>query len=618
MLIIKDALREIRFNKKRFVLLLIIIILSASFYVGFNLTAKSTPLEVERNDKEGNIMDISISSSLGFLKSDYDILKKIEGINGIMMVRFLNVNATTTKDEFKFKVISINENKSTKDNDYINRLTLTNGRYPISINEGLVQEEFFIKNNLSIGDLITLKPEDKNKLKAKKIKIVGTVKNKYETEDKKNVLYVEERNFGYDYYNGLYVTLDNKTSYLTDEYESYVNEYKEKIKTTLSPVLNDWYKDRKTIIENNISSLQERLNGYYALSFAETSLNELINQTSKELEKEKEQLSKLKKPDILIKSKDEIPTFKKVKTEMNEMKKISSVFSLAILIIGTISSSILTTLKIDNDKKMIGILRSLGYRKISICFKYVLYVFSVNLIGSILGGLLFYKIIPIIFKTTDNPLNLKYTLFAFLITTIISVLIVSLKAICLSNLSLRKITQKKSYKTKLENTFIWKKLSFSSKIILKDIIKNKKQTLLSIFVITVFIVLIITVFGILNWPEKTKVTNIILTFISLIYLITIYYLLKEDVCNSKKEISMVKNLGFYDYEIINFTLKKNTFIIFTSLVVWLIFISIAKISISSFKLSFKAFVTTLFIMFIITLIANTMVYLNLRKSCYNE
>lgn len=618
MLIIKDALREIKFNKKRFVLLLIIIILSTSFYVGFNLTTKNAPLEIEHSDKESNIMDISTYSSLGFLKSDYDILKKVEGVNGIMMVKFLDVKATTAKDEFEFKVISISENKSKKNNDYINRLTLTNGRYPISINEGLIQEDFFIKNNLSIGDLITLKPEGKNEVKAKKIKIVGTVKNKYEIEDKKNVLYVEERNFGYDYYNELYITLDYKTSYLTDEYDSQVDEYKQKIKNALTPVLNDRYNDIKTITENNISSLQDKLNGYYTLSFPETSLNELINQTSKELEKEKKQLSKLKEPYILVKSKDEIPSFKKIKTEMKEMKKISSIFPLMILITGALSSSILINNKIDNDKKEFETLKKLGYKKVSICFKYILYAFSVSLIGSILGGLIFYKIIPIIFKTTNNLLNLNNTLFAFLITTIISVLIVSLKAIYLSNLSLRKITYNKPYKTKLENTFIWKKLSFSSKIILKDIIKNKKQTLLSIFVITVFSVLIITVFGILNWSEKGKITNIILVFILLIYLITIYYMSKDDVYNSKEEISIIKKLGFYDCEIINFKIKKNIIIILASLVVSLIFISILKLSTSTFRLSFLAFIMTLFIVFIVTLIASIMVYFNLRKEHYNE
>lgn len=623
--VLKDALREISLNKKRFALLIIIVTLSVGFYVGFTLVGKDVSKIEENYYRQENLMDIKVSATNGFLKDDYDLIKNIDGINGVMLVKSLSVKASTSKDEFSLNAISINENRSKKNNDYINRLTLTSGRYPRGINEGLAQESFLKKNNLSVGDLITLKPNNKNDLKAKKIKIVGTVKSKYETKNG-YFIYLEERDFNYDYYNELYITLNNK--HMNGNYTDYVSKYKQEVKKTLTPVLNERYNTKKITLENNIYLLQESLDEYNNLPFPEASLTELIIQASKDLQATKKELANLKKPELLEESKEEIPTFKKLKTKIKEIKKISSIFPILFLLVGCISSSLLTIRKINEDKKQIMVLKVLGYKAFSIFFKYVLYTFLVSLTGCIVGALLFYKIIPITFKiASDIPglsmkINLKYTLFASLLTITLNVLLVTLKSIYLNALSLKKVAKQKPDKQNdesiLDKTFIWKKLSHRNQIILKTIKQDKIDLILMIIIMVLFSGLIISTFTILNENVATKVKYILLTFTLFLYLVTLYCLLKDNINDLKKEISTLLTLGFYDYEISKYLVIKNMWLVLISLAIGIVFDALITCIIIKilpcFSIRILYFLITIIILFAISLIISLVTHFNLKTN----
>ena len=177
--IIKNALREISLNKKTFISLLLIIIIGAGLFVGL----KSTPLDMKITTKnyykDTNLFDLRVISSSGFTKNDIDLIKQIPNVKGVSLSKQLDAKTTINNKDFVIKLNSINKDRNLKNDDYINRLTLTSGRYPSTINEGLVEEKLLSDNNLSIGDLITLEVDDKDSLRAKKIKIVATVKSSY-------------------------------------------------------------------------------------------------------------------------------------------------------------------------------------------------------------------------------------------------------------------------------------------------------------------------------------------------------------------------------------------------------------------------------------------------------
>ena len=82
--------------------------------------------------------------------------------------------ANVNTNSYTVRLNSISNDRSLTSADYINHLTLTKGRYPRTINEGLVEEKLLYDNKLSLNDLIVLKPKDEDSLRAKKLKIVGT------------------------------------------------------------------------------------------------------------------------------------------------------------------------------------------------------------------------------------------------------------------------------------------------------------------------------------------------------------------------------------------------------------------------------------------------------------
>lgn len=149
---------------------MLIIILGVGFYVGL----KSTSLDMEKTAKQyykdTNLFDLKLVSTTGFSNEDKNTLKNMDGIKGVSLSKTLDATTTIKNKDYVIRLNSINKDRSIKSDDYINRLILTNGRYPSTINEGLVEESFLKDNNLVIGDLITLKPEDNNYLRAKKSK----------------------------------------------------------------------------------------------------------------------------------------------------------------------------------------------------------------------------------------------------------------------------------------------------------------------------------------------------------------------------------------------------------------------------------------------------------------
>lgn len=494
--ILKDALRQIRFSKKRFIFLSIIASLITSIYLGLNLTYPSLIKSTNSYYDENNIMDVLISSKVGFTKDDYNLVKSVPNTNGVMMVKTLNTKMSSKDKDFNVKAISISNNRNKKDNNYINRLILTNGKYPKTINEGLVEESFFNKNGLKLGDLVTLKPENKSELKAKKIKIVGTVKSfGYQTntmnfsvnkaEENEFSIYLEERNFNTENYNEVYVTLNKKEGLNTYSkiYENLVNEYEKEIRIALSNNIYERYNNKKEIIKSKIDYLNEKLNNYYTLDLPYESLNESIKQTSNDLENEKIKLSSLKSPEVMVTKRCETKNFYDVKFISKQIKTLAALSPLVLLPLLCLIYINFIANNTNEEKKEIDIKKNIGFSFKEISFKYVLYVVLSAILGVVIGALIFSKLILI-----ANILWLKLFFdIPFLYSKaktnviIICILVTALTAglTCITYLLYyhkKEIMLKK--KRTFKNTCIRKKLRISSKMAWTCAFKSKIKLML--------------------------------------------------------------------------------------------------------------------------------------------
>ncbi len=501
--ILKDALRNIYFNKKRFILLVTIISLLTSVLISINSFTQSIKKNINNFYYENNLMDIKISSSVGFLSSDYDILKQITNTKGIMMNKSLDTKAKVNDKDFSIKVISISENRSKKNNDYINRLKLTNGKYPITINEGLVQEDFFKKNNLKLGDLITLEPDNQNILKAKKIKITGTVKSTYysSSNEKSCYIYILKRNFNYDYYNDIYITInkDNNKNIYSSNYENLLFEYKKNINSTLTPIISERFNEKNKNIKNEIDLLKEQLDNYYTLEYPFESLNDLINKTTNDLEVLNKDLINLKKNKISIQTGYNVLSFYNSKYEISIIKKISNIFSICLLPVLFLIFYTIAKKLVNEEKNQINTLYKIGFSFKEISFKYVFYNFVISILGSLIGSLIFGKLLLtlILFSynsfykvpSLTNNINFNYVIFICLICILLSI-IATLLALLFSK---KTKINKKNISTKFNK--LYNNLSINTKIAFKNAFESKKRLILKILLIAFISFNIITLFS---------------------------------------------------------------------------------------------------------------------------
>lgn len=522
--ILKDALREISLNKKKFISLLLIIVIGTGFYVGLKSTPKDMKETAKAYYKETNLFDLKVVSSSGFSKNDYYSLKQVDGVKGVFLSKTLDVITTINNSDYVIKLNSINEDRDLKSDDYINHLTLLKGRYPKTINEGLVEEKFLTDNNLSLDDLVTLKPEDENGLRAKKIKIVGVVRSSYYsskdrgTSNLKNgkvdyFMYLSEGDFASDLYTEGYVTIKGANKYDTysKKYDSFINKYKSLVNEEILKGAKETHKKNVSVLESDINELKDNLNRLNSTDLPSDELNTSIKEVSSELKEKEDELSKIK--DVLAYSikRSEVAGFYEYKLETERIENIAKVFPLMFFLVAALVSLTTMTRMVDEERSQMGTLRAIGYSKSSVIFKYVLYALLASILGSIIGTILFYKLIPMLvgycynifydMPSINATMQINYSLFSLvfsILSTVLATILVFLKDTSKTPAELmRPEAPKKGKRIFLEKIDkIWNSLSFLNKITLRNIFRYKKRLFMTVIGICGSTALILASFGI--------------------------------------------------------------------------------------------------------------------------
>lgn len=522
--ILKDALREISLNKKKFISLLLIIVIGTGFYVGLKSTPKGMKETAKAYYKETNLFDLKVVSSSGFTKNDYYSLKQVDGVKGVFLSKTLDVITTINNSDYVIKLNSINEDRDLKSDDYINHLTLLKGRYPKTINEGLVEEKFLTDNNLSLDDLVTLKPEDENGLRAKKIKIVGVVRSSYYsskdrgTSNLKNgkvdyFMYLSEGDFASDLYTEGYVTIKgaNKFDTYSKKYDSFINKYKSLVNEEILKGAKETHKRNVSVLESDINELKDNLNRLNSTDLPSDELNTSIKEVSSELKAKEDELSKIK--DVLAYSikRSEVAGFYEYKLETERIENIAKVFPLMFFLVAALVSLTTMTRMVDEERSQMGTLRAIGYSKSSVIFKYVLYALLASILGSIIGTILFYKLIPMLvgycynifydMPSINATMQINYALFSLvfsILSTVLATILVFLKDTSKTPAELmRPEAPKKGKRIFLEKIDkIWNSLSFLNKITLRNIFRYKKRLFMTVIGICGSTALILASFGI--------------------------------------------------------------------------------------------------------------------------
>lgn len=231
----------------------------------------------------------------------------------------------------------------------------------------------------------------------------------------------------------------------------------------------------------------------------------------KKIEDAKKEIDELEKPKWYILDLDSNVGYYSFSQDSERINKLAKVFPLLFYIVAVLVSLTTMTRMVEEERGELGTLKSLGYNDNQILFKYIIYALLATTIGSVLGVIIGSKTIPSIIY---GMYSLMYTLGDFINSfDLTSALLGSLIAIGCILLSTY-LAVKKSLKevpaellrpkspaigkrVLLERIpFIWKRLSFSRKVTIRNVFRYKKRFLMTILGIAGCTGLIITGFGI--------------------------------------------------------------------------------------------------------------------------
>lgn len=428
MIVSKSILKEISFYKKKFILLVFITAITTGLIIGFKYLNKSIINGLNKHYNKINLYDIKLESTIGFLQNDKESIKSISGVKHVNLVKTLNGNITINNKDFNIEINSINKEKNG-----INKLILKSGSLPNFINEGLIEESFSINNNLNIGDIITISLDNNENLKAKKIKIVGIIKDVNTDNNKIPFLYIKEDNFNLKYYNQIFITFKNNNyDTFSKEYNNYISSCIPLINNVVSNNVINYYKDEINNKNTKITKLKLYLEKLYNTDLPDETLTETIKEVTTELNKTQKELSKIKPSGISITKRNEIISFLKTKEKINKIDNSSKIFFIFSILITLLLNIIIIVKILDRKKDEFKLLEIIGYNKLISIFKIILYCFLFSLLGSIIGSLFFSKLIILLIANLINlncllPFNnfvcIKFSLFYSLIVISLSIVI---------------------------------------------------------------------------------------------------------------------------------------------------------------------------------------------------
>ncbi|EOT40366.1 ABC transporter permease [Enterococcus columbae] len=542
---LKASLRELKQSKGRFLSIMLIIFLGVFLFVGVKAAAPSLQYSANQQLSHQQLADIQLISTAGLTKKDEKILNKMTDV--LVEPGYILYYADTKKNQV-FELLSYNQE------DQLNQLSLVAGHLPKAADE-LVLDAKAQKAGYQLGDRLTIDLTDD--LKQKNYRIVGFVQSPLFVANSERgsapvgngsvdyFVYLPEENFKADVYSALYLQ-DRQLADLpvySKDYQKKVEKRVKQLKKALQPRsferLNEikskaqqpieQAKAKLAIAKQQLTNAQQQLTqaseqlkqqqaqvqllpeGVQKQAATEqitTNLAQLAQQqqaltqqqaelqaNEQTLAAQQSKIAALKAPKYLFYTKDENAGVKSYIDLTTQIDGIANVFPVFFFFIAALITFSTMTRMVEENRREIGILKALGYSKLAISKKYVLYASLATIIGIVLGTIAGSNSLPLVInlflKSTYifNHLHLTYDWLAVIQATIAcffaslgAVLIVLVQELHAKPASLLLPKAPKPGKRILLEYIqpIWSKLSFNQKVSYRNIFRYKSRMIMAI------------------------------------------------------------------------------------------------------------------------------------------
>lgn len=274
---------------------------------------------------------------------------------------------------------------------------------------------------------------------------------------------------------------------------------------------NSTYKQLDNAEEELELSKKELKDGENELEKNKKEFNEKIADAESKLNDARAKIAEIENPKWYVLDRNGNAGYSSFIQDTDSIANIGKVFPVIFFIVAALISLTSMTRMVEEQRTQIGTLKALGYNKLQITSKYVLYASLACIIGSILGMSVGFVLLPkivwkmysMMYQMGDIQTSFNFEIGSFgFILIVISILGATIYAVIKELIQtpatlMRPKSPKMGKRVFLEKvTFIWKRLSFSRKVTVRNIFRYKKRFLMTIIGIMGCTALIVTGFGI--------------------------------------------------------------------------------------------------------------------------
>ena len=467
-MMLKKLLRTLLKYKAQFISMAIMIALGIGVFLGFNMEWYTLQVNSNRFLDETGFADYRLyDTERGFSAEELERIRALDGVDDATRFMSISMGVEGTDD---IVILSVSENMN------VSGFKLMEGEpYDPESTDGMwLSDSYAASNGINTGDSLTLT--------YKNYTITGTVRGLIKAGEHMICL-VDESMMMPDYSSGgfAYVSPALLERVVDDEIARVLDE-------------NPLYRLAGGLIsserESSINRLFMQINVISGLSKAEF------------VEKADAALGRT----CMVASKAETVSWAETQGEINEGKTMGSVLPVLFLAIAVLT--MVTTMHriTANEKTQIGTLKALGFRDKRILVHYSSFALFIGLVGTVLGVGLGYLLGWYIMNPSaamgtyiDMPYwRLHAPWFTWAVIAAIILLLVFIGFMSVRRMlkgtaadALRPYTPKKMRHLALEETRLFKKLSFGTKWNLRDCFRHKSRSFMTLFGIFGCVVLLL-------------------------------------------------------------------------------------------------------------------------------
>lgn len=468
----KKMFRDIKQNLSQFITIFLMVLIGVMVYVGIEAYMDGMTSAADNFYKNNNIQDLNVMGNLS--DKDLDKIKSLDNVKDAE--KKLVVNAIDKDNKDKTYLLSF------IDSNNISKFHIMDGeKFDVNKKGAWVDNFYAEKNNLKVGDTIKIK-YDTFSLEEKILGLINVPDHIYDVKDESELVPNRE-NFGFVYLS------------VNEIPESYIKDLVMKeMKITDEKIFDKYVKD---------FNYKE----YIPYNYIMVDVNKKKNVTSVKEDIE-DNVSNAK---AIVKIEDTL-SYQRYQGEIDEGASYVGIFSGLFLFIAMLSVITTMTRVVKKQKLQIGTMKALGIKNSKIVMHYVGYGFFVSLAAAIVGIILGKYFIGTFFLNMEmdyfevpngvpvvKPLSYLVAFLVVMVVSFITYLTCRKELFKKPAEALRnEVPNVKVSSLNLSTKGIFKKLNFSSKWNLRDILRNKFRTVTAVVGIVGCCMLIVCAFGMLN------------------------------------------------------------------------------------------------------------------------